>query len=207
MGSACCLVRSSSFRAARPFTNDSLETRTPNSKARRRERDSNPRYVSVHLISNQAPSATRSSLRGGNWQRHLSKSTRKHTKFSKKHRKMRPVRRDRAPTSHPRGSDERWAPARLHARHAKEPLPSPTRPQRAASKNKRRVATARAAASNARAAAPSALGRARTRQGEAQAAQAPPLTISSHSMKAGAPSSLRMGAAHLHRRRTSPIHT
>ena len=31
---------------------------------RRRERDSNPRYLAVHMISNHAPSATRSSLRG-----------------------------------------------------------------------------------------------------------------------------------------------
>src|SRR5262249_51399074 len=31
----------------------------------RRERDSNPRYLSVHTISNRAPSATRSSLLGG----------------------------------------------------------------------------------------------------------------------------------------------
>ncbi len=35
----------------------------------RRGRDSNPRWaVNPHLISNQAPSATRTPLRGGNWQ-------------------------------------------------------------------------------------------------------------------------------------------
>src|SRR5438132_338284 len=33
--------------------------------SRRRERDSNPRYLSIHTISNRAPSATRASLQGG----------------------------------------------------------------------------------------------------------------------------------------------